>query len=124
MSQEEIRPPVVATGDLKEVAVYQNLNNQESQEYRQIIREEFSPLYRTATLAVVAGCSSIFFQFNPAWAKEMMPGVEQALGMYTALADRKIKEEGTTDTLVIEVTREGKILSNGKDVTAMFIPGE
>lgn len=58
-------------------------------------------------------------------AGEILPGMEQALGMYTALADRKTTEDGiTTDTLVIEVTQEGKILSNGKDVTSMFIPME
>ncbi len=55
----------------------------------------------------------------------MLPGISQAMGMYTALANRTTGEDGTTtDTLDIKTTQEGKILSNGKDVTSMLLGGQ
>ncbi len=51
----------------------------------------------------------------------MYPQMEKVIAMYSALADRKTTPEGvTTDSLELKFTQEGKILSNGKDVTPLF----
>ncbi len=55
----------------------------------------------------------------------VIPGIGQAMGTYTALANRITADDGiTTDILKIETTQEGKILSNGKDVTSMLLGGQ
>ncbi len=55
----------------------------------------------------------------------LVPGISQIMATYTALANRTTGADGiTTDVLAIETTQEGKILSNGKDVTSMLLGGK
>ncbi|PIE65785.1 MAG: hypothetical protein CSA26_02405 [Desulfobacterales bacterium] len=62
------------------------------------------------------------FQKNTEAIRASIPEISRAMGTYTALANRTTTEDGiTTDTLAIETTPEGKIFSNGKDVTSMLL---
>nr|WP_320010206.1 hypothetical protein [uncultured Desulfobulbus sp.] len=50
------------------------------------------------------------------------PGIEQAFGMLTALANRTQEGGKTVDRIDAEMDPQGKVIINQKDVTPMFFP--
>ncbi|MBM9613297.1 hypothetical protein JWJ90_03245 [Desulfobulbus rhabdoformis] len=50
------------------------------------------------------------------------PGIEQAFGMLTALANRTEEGGKTVDRIDAKLDPQGKVIINGKDVTSMFFP--